>query len=412
MSGINIFDAYQRVFAMSWISNKIMFDDSSQTNLEQLLFARLSNYITVNGTPPLEKYAKMVTKPTSDMVTQIGNWELVWGPGVYTNKGGGVSLAKNAVFVARCKDLQVGTGTKDVFVAAVAATNAGDSFDWLVEDGDVNRAILWDEFDPANVGSQTKYIKPDTDSPAWISAGTAIGTSIVLQDLKNPAWTNNKQQTSLGEFLSSIDGSNSSIVFAGHSLAGALSPTIAFYLKSKDPGKSIASFGDNVYTYPTAGATPGNEAFSNLYKEEFAPQKWEDSDDEKWQHLNVRLWNHYDVVPHAWARESHTDYDGNQSPNITEIASLYGNSPSKGDADQIATYWKVFASQKTAETHSGTHYYTLPGVRLDGTIQNPVPESFKDYMNELLYQHTTAYTKGLILPKDPSPFIKESTKLE
>ena len=136
------------------------------------------------------------------------------------------------------------------------------------------------------------------------------------------------------------------------------------------------------------------------------------SSNDNWQNLNVRLWNHYGVVPQAWARNSHSDYDGNQSPNITEIAGLYGNKALEGDTNQIATYWAVYGSQKIAETHSGTHYYTLPGVRLEGTISSHAPESFEIYMKELLWQHTTAYTNGLILPKDPTPFAKPLPPLE
>ncbi|MEN9864973.1 MAG: hypothetical protein RL748_563 [Pseudomonadota bacterium] len=60
------------------------------------------------------------------------------------------------------------------------------------------------------------------------------------------------------QFLNSKVNANDTLIFTGHSLAGALSPTMAMFLYS-DPANSGWK---SIHVQPSAGATPGNAAFA------------------------------------------------------------------------------------------------------------------------------------------------------
>src|SRR3569832_1626184 len=92
-------------------------------------------------------------------------------------------------------------------------------------------------------------------------------------------------------YLKSVENPDATLTFSGHSLAGALSPTLAFHLYPDPAGSGWAK----VHSLPTAGATPGNAAFVEAWTKAY-PATPADSG----FNWNTDYANAHDVVPHAW----------------------------------------------------------------------------------------------------------------
>src|SRR5262249_8332005 len=137
-------------------------------------------------------------------------------------------------------------GENPVRVVSSAATNPNSSYDWLQEDFDVGNVVRCTEPFP----SLAHYGAASGINP-YLSDGTARGI-------------NNRRPLQSGgatllQFLSSVENTSDTLIFAGHSLAGALSPTLALALFNPEGGKLSLSKWANVRVYPSAGATPGNQ---------------------------------------------------------------------------------------------------------------------------------------------------------
>jgi hypothetical protein len=353
---------------------------------------------------------------------------MVWGPAVVPKNIlhlEELQYAKNAAFVAKTGNLSTAGGSfpeldyDNIYVVAIAATNATSLFDWLTEDAKVNEVVGWSGYDPKTFKSHETSNKAITKGQQYISAGTAIGVSKLAQDLTSRAQIKQNAGTKLLDFLASIDGTNSTLIFAGHSLAGALSPTMAkYYSESINP--SMATPFAAVHAYPTAGASPGNAEFSTSFSKgcPLLPATFDSSGTRaRHQYLNVRLWNQYDIIPHAWSETPSIDFDGSSSPIINEIPTLYGNLMDhvvhKGDHRPIpSAYDQIMGAVDAAIGRSnkveGMEYAVLKGVRLLGQPPMNVPKSLAGFLLDMVPEHINAYTgtpskrikdlKGLILP--------------
>ena len=96
-----------------------------------------------------------------------------------------------------------------------------------------------------------------SSSASSITDGTYVGISNLLNMTSGGK--------SLVEYLNTLTPGTATLTVTGHSLGGALSPTLA--LAFVDPTNPLLSnwSKSQVNAYPTAGATPGNQAFASYY---------------------------------------------------------------------------------------------------------------------------------------------------
>jgi hypothetical protein len=191
----------------------------------------------------------------------------------------------------------------------------------------------------------------------------------------------NATSQSLLAFLSGLPSATTSaatLIFCGHSLAGALAPTLALALFNPSGGQLTLSNWDAVYLYPTAGPTPGNASFAGFVSDVF-PASTPGS--QPYQVWNANVWNDIDAVPHAW-----------ETTMLEAIPTLYPvqwtHEPLKLRA---AISGAKLLSNEGAKTGAGP--YTMLGNQpLTGTPDASIPVTdMTSFEQQALYQHTTAY---------------------
>ena len=269
----------QTVFMLSLGSNALFGETGTQaqlqTNINQFLRGYQPGSLAPNQTLPIAPFYQFLNPPNAHYPSLAGgDWSTVWGPYVYVATIDGEQInpgATNMMFVAYSK-------SQKTYVVAIAGTNPKGWSAALVQDLKVGPAgmVAWPPVqDPNNLG-QLKWAaqpSPAANQPA-IDAGTSAGLD-VLYTMVCPY----SNQT-LVAFLdpSNPNGANAqsgqTIVFTGHSLGGALSPSLAMLLypqaeKSLTPPPGApnpnASQWEHVFILATAGPTPGNAGFANLF---------------------------------------------------------------------------------------------------------------------------------------------------
>lgn len=274
------------------------------------------------------------------LMEYASDWHLAWGPAVYHFPV--TELADNMMYV-------VGNSKEfpTELVIVVRGTNPKALTDWLVEDFDVVDQVAW------NAGpGQPK-----------ISKGASEGLTI----LQRMVPTTDPQST-LSQFLENIMAASPGPIkvnLAGHSLGGALAPTLALSLydsKAQWDPQGKASFA----VYSLAGPTAGNADFASYY-------------DSVLGKVTSRMWNPFDVVPLAWNHES-----------MGKMADLYepltrANPIERGLIDGLRSlvedkgYTQIKAGQKW-----------LPGV-----LQTGQPLQKVDWASEAGWQHHCGYECAL-----------------
>jgi hypothetical protein len=195
-----------------------------------------------------------VTKVAHDVLTEttgiIGQWKPIWGPIVYANNPTSGSVHADNTMGMYYNEAE------NTIVIAIAGTNVNSPYGWLVEDFSVHKTVSWE-------------LITGVPSSGNVSKGTSTGLNILL-NMTNA--TNVSVITALKNFLeTNTFENNPQLAVAGHSLGGALSPTLALYLVDKrndwDPNNTVA-----VGAFPTAGPTPGDEGFASYYEKQIANQ--------------------------------------------------------------------------------------------------------------------------------------------
>jgi hypothetical protein len=202
------------------------------------------------------------------------DWEIVWGPAIYTFPD--AKLQDNLMYVVR----QISDPTN--YVVGVRGTNAMAIWDWVEEDLEVWQKVPWSV--PPGV--------PVQGSPA-ISKATQNGINVLLNNLIPVAGVPGFGQN-ITAFLSSVAASGKiNILFTGHSLGGALSPTLALWFRQSQnlAGDWDPNGNATVSTVPFAGPTAGNQDFATFFNEQLGS-------------ACDRIYNTLDIVPQAWETDT------------------------------------------------------------------------------------------------------------
>lgn len=223
--------------------------------------------------------------PRMNSLLAGGDWSVVWGPCVYPRPVSSLFHetyyeAANSMYVAYSPSLST-------YVVAIAGTNPISHYDWDSEDFDVSPEYMaeWPPQMPFDRQQHTPY-----SGVAAISAATATGVSNLLTQLTDP-----DHQGSLPDFLKSVENSKDMLIFCGHSLGGALAPTLAFYIY---PQPAQSGWGQ-VLVLPLAGPTPGNGLFAQQFNAAYPPVPAEGVS-AAYGRWNTDFANSADAVPHAW----------------------------------------------------------------------------------------------------------------
>ncbi|NOJ79500.1 lipase family protein [Myxococcus xanthus] len=340
----------QKAFLLAWESNGVGDTPGDAKRLAKTLQTKLTTFLALSD----------VKKAME------GQWSLVWGPAVFVDQESPTSYADNVMYVAASPD-------QSVYVVAIAGTNASSDYDKNQEDNSVNTTQLWTAAFP-NLPS---YGVPSGINP-WpvLSTGTALG----VNNLLGMTDTLTTQQT-LVEFLRSVSATGSkTLIFSGHSLGGALAPTLALALFNPSGGPFSTGDWDHVYVLPAAGPTPGNQGLSQFFERVFPPVSLNLPQPQyAW---NQNIWNSLDAVPHAWVVDS-----------LKEIPTLY---PANWDGGKVpADITKLVNLAVLASEAGGAlpgPYTQLPNIKVPGTFHgsNPITTEAQ-FWAEVGYQHLDAY---------------------
>lgn len=303
-----------------------------------------------------------VTKVAQDVLAQtttlIGDWSAVWGPIVFSE-----NPTSNAVHADNTMGLYYNK-LNNLFVIAIAGTNPISTFGWFTQDFSVNTLVSWESISGvSNSGS--------------IANGTSIGLHILL-DMQDT--NGNTLIETLSQYIvKNKIPAGAEIAVTGHSLGGALSPTLALYLSDTksnwDPSDKLS-----ISTYPTAGPTPGDKDFATYYEQQIKANKIA---------YNSK-YNNIDVVPHAW-----------QSTDLETIPSFYDNdikpsstdSPNQSILGSLVTLaaFIAMADKIVVVPHKNPYQQIQPSTALTGAF---------DHMTDLKIQAAIALIRAVDLPKN------------
>lgn len=306
------FDLTQTAFLFNWVANSSSQQQGTSQQLADYVYWSLYGAPAQSETNVFPTLIPPGLFPTLGAQLVVNDWQLTWGPGVFEFKPGPTGRADNTAYVVYSPSL-------NLYVVAVAGTDPSAFLDWFDEDFKVGAkdCVNWTRFDPLT-STQPTGIDANSKVPQ-ISLGTAIGlwalTGQLTQSQFAPAATKN---LSLGAYLQGLavtTNRTTTFLFTGHSLGGALSPTLANWFVGQIPFINFSK--PVVYAMPTAGPTPGNSAYQSIWDATF-PETPVSSLPSQFNppvtpspyvsttipnsvtNLNNDVWNQEDVVPHAW----------------------------------------------------------------------------------------------------------------
>jgi hypothetical protein len=409
-------DNWQITFYLSLLSNS-----GSSTVLTETLSSTqsLAQAQAVAQTTLTASLSTAVTSALANPAVQaaIGNdWTVVWGPEVYvegpdldsqTATSAGFTTS-NAVFVAHSPGSSVGSGTSGRYVVAIAGTSPNSVYDWWTEDFTLTPGTTWQQALQTWGNNQKTISTGSTDPNPVITSGTYTGVNNLL-GITSPAAS--PSGVTLVEYLNSVTPGTSTLTVTGHSLGGALAPTLALALVDKSNPLLSKWPAAQVNVYPTAGASPGNQDFANYFFTNFTPSVSASISTSPWQVWNAVVWNLFDVVPNSWTFEP-----SQPAPNLYLIPGYYQESTeySLTVCAEITAAVAVSAAHAVSFlTANGAFGHLIQpsanpsitgilnaGVTPENGFSGAVDKADIVWWDQVLYQHVTAYEE-LILQIQP-----------
>ena len=308
-------------------------------------------------------------------------WKITWGPRVWKSPKSKLTAGlDNCWMISMAPGVVYPDGAKyDTYVVAIAGTSVFSKTDWVEEDFGINNVISFDAFTktfkdgPIPEPQKTPWDPSWPRSSAW---GTAWG---IYQIVTNTSPKGNPgEQTTILQYLAGLnkDGGDFRVIFAGHSLGGALSPFLSLAVKANTLIPALAETSENILTFPAAGATPGDGPLRDAYNNLFTI-----SGPGGYQQWNANLYNSLDIVPQAWSTDTNNDRF------LDNIVSIYGNLKEKLH-DQIQ---KMVNAAKNHASASDITYEPIEGNRFTGSPPNPPPSHIRTFIAQAVKQHTKAY---------------------
>ena len=282
------------------------------------------------------------------------DWSIVWGPAFEF-----VALdQENMFFVAQQQSVPTN------YMVVVRGTNYHSVCAWLDDDFKVKYTTLWSG--PSGSTNATTY--------GSISEGTNNAFSAVMATKPCKKFLSRKHlpgyPNTIEEFLAGITTQAVNITFCGHSLAGALAPTIALYFAQSQGSNGTWDANNNATIQLTtfAGPTPGNNYFAS-YLNSIIP---------------ITSFNRYnnsnDVVPLAWAVDS-----------FATIENLYQSS---GDVDAMTSV--ELALYEILKANIANNAYTQMGNSQKFVFEiNTVKAKGTSFVEQVEYQHHVSYPTQL-----------------
>ncbi|KAG8216222.1 hypothetical protein J3R82DRAFT_8260 [Butyriboletus roseoflavus] len=356
-------DVFQQVFSLSLVSNLVNGLKGTQTDLQIALQLGLTFALPVIG----------------------DQWEVVWGPVVWKNQPDEATTGPdNSWYVAYHPSLQFEDGSvRPTYVIAIAGTPLEAEYVWIKENFAVNSVSDFTAWVAGGIQNPPVIVPAKSIVPGvpYIATGTVNTVHLLLTRPAPPGAAS--AGTTLLDFITKLDQSASPrLITTGHSLGGTLSPSLALALVSA--GLISA---DATLTYPSAGASPGNSGFTDLFSQTFPPRK--SADASSYQGWNLNLVNTLDIVPQAWCPLKPLS----PPQNLANIPPIYGTPV----LPIVRGATIVFAVHALS---SGALYKPLPSQYFTASPPSVPPTSLEEFLQVLGPQHQLAYFNevGITVP--------------
>ncbi|MDR3566044.1 MAG: hypothetical protein P4N59_32040 [Negativicutes bacterium] len=219
----------------------------------------------------------------------IGTFRTVWGPAWHTASALDDALAyivQNAANPAE-------------YYLIIRGTNTRSLSSWLWQDLAVDQLIEW-----SSVPQDPEHLSGAPPGAAAIAKGTNLGLDLLLNRMTIP-----DQLPPLFTFLQDLAAANCQQIIlnvTGHSLGGALAPTLALWLSDRWPAEADAPLRPDIYAWSFASPAIGNREFAQ-YADACLGTKY------------TSYSNPLDIVPHAWNTDTLLKIPSLYSPLVMPV---------------------------------------------------------------------------------------------